>query len=137
MSYSKNLEKFNYASTRAFFSIDYAKAIAALVAKMPVERASQVCDFVRFLQTHPIPAPFVEAENDDWLNDTEEQMQAEDALWNATYARHHDKFAGLDETARDEIIAGTQPMFKAEGECTLCGYLGGGRHQLVLDRQAR
>jgi hypothetical protein len=105
---------------KLFYPTDYAKAIAALVAKMPVERASQVYDFVRFLQTHPIPAPFVDAENDDWLNDTEEQMQAEDALWNATHARHRDKFAALAETARAEIIAGmTQPLFKAEGESTL------------------
>jgi len=105
---------------KLFYPTDYAKAIAALVAKMPVERASQVYDFVRFLQTHPIPAPLFDAKSDDWLNDTEEQMQAEDALWNATYARHHDKFAALVETARAEIIADTtQSMFKAEGECTL------------------
>lgn len=102
------------------YPADYARAIAALVAKMPVERASQVYDFAQFLQTRAIPAPSVDMKNEDWLNDTEEQMQAEDALWNATLARHHDKFSALAETARTEVSAGkTQPMFKAEGECAL------------------
>lgn len=102
-----------------FYPTDYAKAIAALVARMPVERASQVYDFVQFLQARARLAPVKEAKNDDWLNDTEEQMQTEDEIWNATFARHHDKFAALAETARAEISAGkTLPMFKAEEECT-------------------
>jgi len=56
--------------------IDYAKAIATLVAKMSLERAAQVYDFVRFLQSQSAySAPTVLVE-EDWLEDTEEQMQA-------------------------------------------------------------
>ena len=48
---------------------------------------------------------------------TEEQMQAEDALWDAAYARHRDEFAALAEAAQAEIEAGaTQPMFDEHGE---------------------
>jgi hypothetical protein len=100
--------------------IDYAKAIAALVAKMSLERAAQVYDFVRFLQSQSAyPSPTALAE-ENWLNDSEEQMQAEDALWAASQARHHDKFAALAAAARTEIEAGTtQLLFSADGELAL------------------
>ncbi len=97
-------------------SIDYAQAIAELLAKMPTERAAQVYDFARFSQAQSARTPFAD-EGDDWLNDVEEQMQAEDALWDAVYARHRDKFTALAEAARAEIAAGaTQPMFDERGE---------------------
>ena len=55
--------------------------------------------------------------DDDWLNDTEEQMQAEDALWDATVARQAEKFAALRKAAYVEIKAGaTQPMFDERGK---------------------
>ena len=98
-------------------SMDYARAIAELVAKMSVERAAQVYDFACFLQTWPVHAPFVDRGDEDWLNDPEEQMQAEDALWEAACARHGGKFAALADAARAEIEAGaTQPMFDEHGE---------------------
>ena len=98
-------------------SIDYARAVSELVAKMPVERAVQVYDFAIFLQIRPPHTRLVDRGDDDWLNDTEEQMLAEDALWDAAYARHRDKFAALAEAARVEIAAGTtQPMFDEHGE---------------------
>jgi hypothetical protein len=100
--------------------IDYAKAIATLVAKMSLERAAQVYDFVRFLQnqsTYPSPPDLAEV---DWLDDTEEQLQAEDALWETMQARHHDRFSALAAAARAEIDAGTtQPMFTPKGELAL------------------
>jgi len=92
-------------------SSDYARAVAELVEKMPVERAAQVYDFARFvrLEAHGISV----GEDDDWLEDSEEQMQAEDALWETTYAQHRDQFHVLAEEARAEIAAGTtQPMFR-------------------------
>lgn len=95
---------------------DYAQAIAKLVAKMTVEQAAQVYDFVRFLRSQPAHTPPVIEDDDDWLNDSEEQMQAEDALWDATYSRHQDKFKALAEAARDEMAADTtQPMFDEQG----------------------
>ncbi len=96
--------------------IDYAQLIAKLVTKMPVEQAAQVYDFVRFLRSQPVFTPPVIEDDDDWLNDSEEQMQAEDALWDAAYSRHRDKFETLAETARAEIAAdSTQPMFDEQG----------------------
>jgi hypothetical protein len=92
-------------------SIDYARAIAELVAEMSVARAAQVYDFACFLQTRS------GRDDDDWLNDSEEQMQAEDVLWDAASARHSDKFAALAQAARAEIEAGTtRPMFDEHGE---------------------
>jgi flagellum-specific peptidoglycan hydrolase FlgJ len=92
-------------------STDYAQAIAELVAGMSVQRAAQVYDFACFLQTRP------ERDDDDWLNDSEQQMQAEDALWDEANARHSDKFAALAQAAREEIAAGaTQPMFDEHKE---------------------
>lgn len=101
-------------------SVDYANAVAALVAAMPPERAAQVYDFVRFLQYQPsYPSP-ITAEEDDWLDDSEEQLQAEDALWAATQVRHRDKFASLIAAARAEIDAGTtEPLFTKNGELKL------------------
>jgi hypothetical protein len=43
---------------------------------------------------------------DEWLNDGEEQMPAEDDVWEAAYARHKDKFLTLRAIARAEIDAG-------------------------------
>ncbi len=95
---------------------DYAQLIAKLVTKMPVEQAAQVYDFVRFLRSQPVFTPSVIEDDDDWLNDSEEQMQAEDALWDATYSRHRDKFEALAEAARAEIAADTtKPMFDEQG----------------------
>jgi hypothetical protein len=59
----------------------------------------------------------VDHDEDAWLNDTEEQMQAEDTLWESAFARHRDKFAALAEAARAEVEASTtQPMFDEHGE---------------------
>ena len=100
--------------------IDYAKAIALLVAKMPLERAAQVYDFVRFLQGQTTPASPPTPIDEDWLNDTEEAMQAEDELWAAIQTRERDKFSALAAAARAEIDAGaTEPMFRADGELAL------------------
>ncbi|MBI1929247.1 hypothetical protein HYR99_34000 [Candidatus Poribacteria bacterium] len=100
-------------------SIDYAQAIAELVATMPIERAAQVYDFARFLQAQSVSSSLSDKGADVWLNDSEEQMQAEEALWDAAYARHRDKFSALAEAARAEITAGTtQPMFDENGEFT-------------------
>jgi hypothetical protein len=101
-------------------SVDYANAVAMLVADMSPERAAQVYDFVRFLQRQPsYPSP-ITSDEDDWLDDSEEQMQAEDALWEAAQVRHHDKFASLIAAARAEVDAETtEPLFTKNGELKL------------------
>ena len=64
------------------------------------------------MQRFPLQRKARDRDDDDWLNDTEEQMQAEDALWDATYARRRDKFATLAEAVHAEIEAGTtQPIW--------------------------
>ena len=106
-------------------SSEYARTVAELVATMPTERAAQVYDFVRFLlsqPTQPLTPSDVNQQrglldDEEWLSDSEEQMQAEDALWDVTHARHADKFDTLAEAARLDIQAGTaQPMFDEQGE---------------------
>ncbi len=85
--------------------------IAALVAKMPVERAMQAYDFACFVRTRS-----VNRSDAGWLNDTEEQLQGEDALWEATCARQRDEFAILAGAARAEIEAGTtELLFDGDG----------------------
>lgn len=91
-------------------SRDYAQAIAAVVAALPPERAAQVYDFARFMQAQGA-ASSGQSDDDDWLHDTEAQMQAEDEQWEATYDRHRAEFAQLCEQALREIAAGeTQPL---------------------------
>lgn len=103
-----------------FQSSDYATAVATFVADMSPERAAQVYDFVRFLQRQPnFPSP-ITSQEDQWLDDSEEQMQAEDALWEAAQIRHGDKFASLIAIARVEIAGGaTDPLFTKNGELKL------------------
>jgi len=95
---------------------DYARATAVIIKAMSLDRAAQVYDFARFLQAAPAaPSPIAE-DPDAWLSDSEEEMQAEDAMWDATYERHREEFAAIRETARGEIKAGvTQPLFDDHG----------------------
>jgi hypothetical protein len=87
---------------------------------LPREYSVLNYDFARFLQARKArPAPIAE-DADEWLNDSEEQMQAEDAVWEATYARHKDKFVTLREAARAEIEAGaTEEMYDVNGDLAL------------------
>jgi hypothetical protein len=107
-------ENHNMRITAAHQPSDFARAIAEIVAVMPVERASQVYDFARFLQNQAA------REAEDWLDDSEEEMLAEDAHWDQAYRQRRDQFAALRDTARTEIEAGTTlPMFDDEGEVSL------------------
>lgn len=96
--------------------LDYAKAISTLVGKMSLERAAQVYEFVHFLQSQSSYPPPIALDDEGWLDDSEEQMQAEDTLWEETYQRHQGRFSTLAADARAEIAAGkTQPMFGDDG----------------------
>lgn len=54
--------------------------------------------------------------DDDWLNDSEEEMLAEDALWDDIFARNVGMFNAFDKEAEIEIEMGlTQPMFGGDG----------------------
>jgi hypothetical protein len=78
-----------------------------------------VYDFACFLQAKESQSLKPAEQSDDWLFDTEEQLAAEDAIWETSYERHQNKFLALRETAQAEIIAGkTRPMFDEHGELT-------------------
>lgn len=97
-------------------SRDYARAVARLVANLPIERAAQVYDFVCFLQAQSATSQPMPAEEDDWLNDSEAEMQAEDVRWQATYSQHCAEFLRLREQALHEVASGeTQPLFDEQG----------------------
>jgi len=101
-------------------SRDYARAIARLVAALPAERAAQVYDFVRFLQAQSATSQPRPAGEDDWLNDSEAEMQAEDVRWQATYDKHRAEFLRLREQAVHEVASGeTQPLFDGQGNVGL------------------
>ncbi len=96
---------------------DYAQAVAELVAKLPLDRAAQVYDFARFLQAQSLASAVVASSDDDWLHDSDEQMEAEDVLWDAAFDQHRDHFTALADAARAEIKVGTtQPLFDERGE---------------------
>lgn len=81
---------------------------SAIIATLPQERVAEVYDFARFLRTQVTPpSPIAEDTTDDWLYDSEEQLQAEDAVWDGFYARHREKLSALRAAARAEITAGT------------------------------
>jgi len=101
-------------------SRDYARAIAELVATLPPERAAQAYDFARFLQTQSDTPQPLSAEEDDWLSDSEADMQAEDAQWRAIYDEHRPEFLRLREQAASEIASDeTQPLFDDRGNVDL------------------
>lgn len=98
----------------------YAEAVAELVAALPPARAAQVYDFARFLQAQSAASQPTPDEDDDWLNDSEEQLQAEDAQWAAFYEQSAAQFLQLRERARREIASGeTQPLFAEDGDLAL------------------
>ena len=98
----------------------YAEAVAEVVAVLPPARAAQVYDFARFLQEQSIASPMAPGSDDDWLNDSEEQLQAEDAQWAAFYEQRAAQFLQLRERARHETAFGeTQPLFHKDGDLAL------------------
>lgn len=99
--------------------IDYENAIAGLIRQLPTERAAQLYDFARFLVDDIEPIEQLtsgkHAEAEDLISD--EELAAEDALWEASLARHADQFAALKAQAKADVKAHrTVPMFNDQGE---------------------
>jgi len=99
---------------------DYLREIAKIIVKLPVERAAEVYDFARFLLS---PRPAVEipsSDEDDWLNDSPEQIAQEDVVWDAAYVRSRDNLRTMASDAVAEFDAGeTTPLFNDKGELNL------------------
>jgi hypothetical protein len=95
---------------------DYAREIAKLVATMPVERAAQVYDFARFLKSAQADTSSPISEEDDWLNDSPEQIAVEDVAWDAAYARNRDKIRAAAKEATEDYRTGkTDELFDEHG----------------------
>lgn len=83
---------------------------------MPLERAAQVYDFALFLKTVSASATTLVDEDDDWLNDSPEQIAAEDAVWDAAYAQHREKIRLAAREAIEEYQFGkTDELFDEHG----------------------
>ena len=87
--------------------VDYAQMIAQLAAQLPEDRAAQLYAFARFLVAEA-------------AEETEAELAAEDAAWEAALTRHPDSFAALKTQALADIAAGnTSPMFDERGAFTI------------------
>ena len=87
--------------------------VIEMVKRLPADKLAVGYDFIAFIQAR------AEADADDWLNDSEETMAAEDALWDAVAAQHADKRA----QAEAQIAAApTLPMFDESGRWRVDDY---------------
>lgn len=99
---------------------DYIREIAKIIAKLPVERAAEVYDFARFLLSPPPRVSTPLADEDDWLNDSPEEIAKEDRVWDAAYARNQDKLRAMAAEAASEYKAGeTTPLYDEIGQVLL------------------
>jgi hypothetical protein len=88
------------------------QTLVTILRTLPVERIAQVLDYARYIQ-------FRAFDDIDLLDDeTEEEILADEALWDAQFAATQDKMEALAEKLRAEIRAGrTQDMvFTDDGE---------------------
>lgn len=96
---------------------DYIREITRVIAKLPVEKAAAVYDFARFLLSPPPRVETPIAEEDDWLNDSPEEIAQEDREWEATIARNSEQNERMAADAIAEYKAGnTSPLFGPDGE---------------------
>ena len=96
------------------YPTDYEGAIVTLIRELSTERAAQLYDFARFLLEESrsvVESPFTE---DDI---SEEELAVEEAVWEASMARHADRFAALKAQAKADVKAQKAvPLFNERGE---------------------
>jgi len=88
-----------------------ADEVIEMVKRLPADKLAVAYDFIAFIQAR--------ADVDDWLNDSEETMAAEDALWDAVAAQHADKRAQVEAQI---AAAPTRPMFDESGRWLVDDY---------------
>jgi hypothetical protein len=96
---------------------DCENAIVTVVRELPAERKVQLYNFARFLleKSRPADQPVMVEDMDGDISN--EDLVAEDALWEAAMIRHADQFAALKPQAKAEVRAGKiLPMFDDRGE---------------------
>jgi hypothetical protein len=91
----------------------YEQALINIVRTLPVERIVQILDYARYIQSQTI-------EDFGFLDDdeTEEEILADEARWNAQFAATQDDLKKMADKVRAEIRAGrTMPMvFTKDGK---------------------
>ena len=84
----------------------YEQALISIVRTLPVERIVQILDYARYIQSQTI-------EDFGFLDDdeTEEEILADEARWDAQFAATQDGLKKMADEVRAEIQAGhTMPM---------------------------
>ena len=91
----------------------YEQALISIVRTLPVERIVQVLDYARYIKSQTI-------EDFGFLDDdeTEEEIIADEAHWDAQFAATQDGLKKMADKVRADIRAGrTMPMvFTKDGE---------------------
>ena len=91
----------------------YEQALISIVRTLPVERIVQILDYARYIQSQTV-------EDFGFLDDdeTEEEILADEALWDAQFAATQDGLKKMADKVRAEIRAGrTMPMvFTKDGK---------------------
>jgi hypothetical protein len=91
--------------TRATQPSVYEQALVKIVRALPSERVAQILDYARYIQSQT---------TEDFASDdteTEEDILADEARWDAQFAESQDALAKMADEVRAEIRAGrTQPM---------------------------
>jgi len=93
----------------------YEQALISIVRTLPVERIVQILDYARYIQSQTI-------EDFGFLDDdeTEEEILADEARWDAQFAATQDDLKKMADKVQAEIRAGrTMPMvFTKDGGLT-------------------
>ncbi len=91
----------------------YEQTLIGIVQTLPVERAAQILDYARYIQSQTIK-DFSVLDNDE----TEEEILADEARWNAQFAATQDGLEKMADKVRADIRAGrTMPMvFTQDGK---------------------
>jgi len=97
----------------ALQSSAYEQALISIVRTLPAERIVQILDYARYIQSQTI-------EDFGFLDDdeTEEEILADEARWDAQFAATQDDLKKMADKVRAEIRAGrTMPMvFTKDGK---------------------
>jgi hypothetical protein len=91
----------------------YEQALISIVRTLPLERIVQILDYARYIQSQTV-------EDFGFLDDdeTEEEILADEALWDAQFAATQDDLNKMADKVRADIRAGrTMPMvFTKDGK---------------------
>jgi uncharacterized protein YcaQ len=84
----------------------YEQALTSIVRTLPIERVLQILDYARYIQSQVI-----EDFNLLEIDETEEEILADEARWDAQFAATQDGLKKMADKVRAEISAGrAMPM---------------------------